>query len=99
MSYATTLDNGIGILSTEDYVPVGCGYLYHYKYEVKLNTWGVGGERVEWMKENCVGKFGWHFVPKPESNPQYDFYENQIAVVTFTHKYDATMFMLVYGDD
>jgi len=99
MHSTTTLDNGLGILSREEYVPKGCGYRQHYKYEIKLNTWGVGGDRVEWLKSNCTGKFGWHFIPKPDVNQQYDFYENQIAVVTFEHQSDATLFMLVYGDD
>ena len=89
----------MGILSKEEFVPQGCGYRQYYKYEIKLNTWGVGGTRVDWMKRNCVGKFGWHFIPKSNINHQYDFYENQIAVVSFSHKHDATMFMLVFGDD
>ncbi len=99
MPLTTTLDNGIGILSNEEYVPEGCGYRFEYKYQIKLNTWGVGTDRVSWMKDNCKGKFGWHFIPKPDTNHQYDFYENQIAVVTFARKLDATLFMLVYGDD
>jgi hypothetical protein len=99
MHSTKSLDNGLGILSREEYVPEGCGYQHHYKYEIKLNTWGVGTDRIDWLRDNCQGKFGWYFIPKPDGNPQYDFYENQIAVVTFTHKRDATMFMLVFGND
>ena len=97
MHSTTTLDNGLGILSNEEYVPKGCGYRHHYKYEIKLNTWGVGSDRVEWLKKNCTGKFGWHFEP---TNEQFNDYEDGVhwndeqAVLSFSNKKEAFLFSL-----
>ena len=96
-SYSSSLDNGIGIDRNE------CGYNAIFKYKVELNDYGVNGEMIKWMEENCNDKYGWHFIPHDKQMPfpfgdEADWYKDQTAFVSFENKTDAIMFSLMWVD-
>lgn len=70
-------------------VPEGCGYNQKFFWHWALNTHGVSGSIITWCNKNCVGKFGWHFMPNSFMNyDEDDWFKNQEAFLSFEYKED-----------
>ena len=65
-------------------IPEGYGYNHIFDNQVQSKKDGVPGEVVQWMVENCEGKWGWHFNDKG-------------AVMSFKNETDLVLFSLVHG--
>ncbi len=79
-----------------DLLPAGYGYNKRYRYQINLQTYGVGWEKINWCLTNCKSKWGWYFRLKPNVEWTED-YQNQDAILTFKMKKDAVYYRLAHG--
>mgnify|MGYP003136775002 CR=1 FL=1 len=92
VDYHTSTTAGFGL----DDLPKGYGHLCNYRYKVNTNSYCIGYQLIDWLKENCVSKWGWIFVPKVEKLDWADHYQGYNAVLTFKSKNDAVYYMLTH---
>jgi hypothetical protein len=63
------------------------GYLKEYEYKIPLHKEGVLMTHIDWARQYCKGKFGWHFD------------KNNNAVVSFERESDASFWCLRWIDE
>ena len=69
--------------------PKGCGYGKKFRYNIKLDDYGVPAELLHWARINCKHKWGWWFSPH---NDDYWDPEQQDAYMSFNSKKEAFLF-------
>lgn len=57
-----------------------------YKYHWRTGMSGLPGETKNWLDDNCVGAWGWHFIRIPDDECE-KVYQDEL-VLTFEDQYD-----------
>ena len=80
-----------------DDIPKDCGYMKRFRFNIDMQSNGIGGDLIEWCQINCSGKWGWWFEPTQEIINPLNHWEHQNAYMSFQRKKDATKFWLSVG--
>ena len=78
-------------------IPDDCGYMKKFRFNIDMNSNGIGGDLIEWCQVNCEGKWGWWFEPANHIENPMNHWEDQRAFMSFQKKIDATKFWLSVG--
>lgn len=71
--------------------PKGCGYNKKFRYNIKLNDFGVPAELLHWVKSNCKCKWGWWFRAHHDDEEHWNP-EKQDAYMSFNSRREALLF-------
>jgi|TARA_B100000959_G_C14641723_1_gene484559 hypothetical protein len=80
-----------------DRIPESCGYQKRFKYNIDMNSNGIGGECIEWCEENCQYKWGWWFEAPDNPEVFYNHWEGQKAWMSFANRKEAMTFWISVG--
>lgn len=71
--------------------PKGCGYGKKFRYNIKLDDYGVPAECLHWARANCKCKWGWWFKPHTGHDTNWNP-EKQDAYMSFNSSKEAVLF-------
>jgi len=78
-------------------IPKGCGYEKKFRYNIDMNSNGIGGDLIEWCQLNCKGKWGWWFESTDLFSTKWHNWEDQRAYMSFSNKKEVMKFWIQIG--
>ena len=87
------------IKPTLDDIPEDCGYEKKFKYDIDMQSDGIGGDCIAWCQTNCKSRWGWWFKQSDLYDPYKHNWEEQNSYMSFEDKREAMAFFLAIGMD